>query len=224
MICMIVLGQMGAYGMDLNHRMELYVLMAALTVLAIYRHSANIKRLLDGTENKIYLSPERELKNLEVKDMAKISVLGAGSWGTALALLLYKNGHEVLLWSALEDEVKMLLEKREHEHKVPGVKLPEDMEITTDLKKSLEAPDVAVLAVPSPFTRKILRSRMAPYVREGQIIVNVAKGVKGKYSYDSERNHRAGNSCRRGGSAFRSRESCRRGGKRNPDYLCCKFS
>ena len=44
--------------------------------------------------------------------MAKISVLGAGSWGTALALLLYNNGHEVRLWSALEDEVKMLSEKR----------------------------------------------------------------------------------------------------------------
>ena len=44
--------------------------------------------------------------------MAKISVLGAGSWGTALALLLYHNGHEVTLWSALEDEVAMLLEKK----------------------------------------------------------------------------------------------------------------
>lgn len=109
--------------------------------------------------------------------MAKISVLGAGSWGTALALLLHKNGHEVLLWSALEDEVKMLREKREHEHKLPGVKIPEDMEITTDLKKSLEAPDVAVLAVPSPFTRSTSK-QMAPYVREGQIIVNVAKGVE----------------------------------------------
>lgn len=60
LICMIVLGQMGAYGMDLNHRMELYVLMAALTILAIYRHSANIRRLLDGTENKIYLSRKQK--------------------------------------------------------------------------------------------------------------------------------------------------------------------
>ena len=44
--------------------------------------------------------------------MAKISVLGAGSWGTALAVLLYNNGHEVMLWSALADEVKMLCDKR----------------------------------------------------------------------------------------------------------------
>lgn len=109
--------------------------------------------------------------------MAKISVLGAGSWGTALALLLYNNGHEVRLWSALEDEVKMLSEKREHESKLPGVRLPEDMEITTDLEKCLAGPDVAVLAVPSPFTRSTSR-QMAPYVRDGQIIVNVAKGVE----------------------------------------------
>lgn len=60
LICMIVLGQMGAYGMDPSHRVELYVLMAALTILAIYRHRENIKRLLDGTENKIYLSRKQK--------------------------------------------------------------------------------------------------------------------------------------------------------------------
>lgn len=109
--------------------------------------------------------------------MAKISVLGAGSWGTALSLLLYNNGHEVMLWSALEDEVKMLSEKREHASKLPGVKLPQEMEITTDLEKCLVDPDVAVLAVPSPFTRRTAAS-MAPYVRQGQKIVNVAKGVE----------------------------------------------
>lgn len=109
--------------------------------------------------------------------MAKISVLGAGSWGTALSLLLYNKGHEVCLWSALEDEVKMLREKREHASKLPGVKLPEDMEITTDLKAVLTEPDVAVLAVPSPFTRSTAK-QMAPFVRDGQKIVNVAKGVE----------------------------------------------
>lgn len=111
--------------------------------------------------------------------MAKISVLGAGSWGTALALLLHNNGHEVLLWSALEDEVKMLSEKREHESKLPGVRMPEDIRITADLAFSLKEPDVAVLAVPSPFTRSTAR-RMAPLVRDGQKIVNVAKGIEEK--------------------------------------------
>lgn len=109
--------------------------------------------------------------------MAKVSVLGAGSWGTALSLLLCKNGHEVTLWSALEDEVRMLCEKREHESKLPGVRLPKDMKITADLEDSLQDPDVAVLAVPSPFTRSTAH-RMAPFVKKGQIIVNVAKGVE----------------------------------------------
>ncbi len=109
--------------------------------------------------------------------MSKVSVLGAGSWGTALSLLLCKNGHEVTLWSALEDEVRMLCEKREHESKLPGVRLPEDMKITADLEDSLQDPDVAVLAVPSPFTRSTAH-RMAPFVKKGQIIVNVAKGVE----------------------------------------------
>lgn len=109
--------------------------------------------------------------------MAKISVLGAGSWGTALALLLYHNGHEVTLWSALEDEVAMLLEKREHTSKLPGVKLPEEIAITSDFEGSLKNPDVAVLAVPSPFTRSTAE-RMAPFTKKGQIVVNVAKGVE----------------------------------------------
>ena len=111
--------------------------------------------------------------------MAKISVLGAGSWGTALALLLHNNGHDVTLWSALKDEVDMLREKREHTSKLPGVKLPVEMEITTDLEGCLKDPEVAVLAVPSPFTRSTSK-QMAPFVRDGQIIVNVAKGVEEK--------------------------------------------
>lgn len=111
--------------------------------------------------------------------MAKISVLGAGSWGTALALLLHNNGHEVLLWSTLSDEVKMLNEKREHESKLPGVKLPEEILITADLNAALKEPDVVVLAVPSPFTRSTAH-RMAPLVHDGQKIVNVAKGIEEK--------------------------------------------
>ena len=69
--------------------------------------------------------------------MAKISVLGAGSWGTALSILLYNNGHEVILWSALGEEITTLREKREHVSKLPGVKIPEPIDITTDIERSL---------------------------------------------------------------------------------------
>lgn len=109
--------------------------------------------------------------------MAKISVAGAGSWGTALAILLHDNGHEVILWSTLKDEVSMLSEKREHESKLPGVKIPEEIAITDDLETTLKDRDLIVLAVPSPFTRSTARS-MKNLVRKGQIIVNVAKGIE----------------------------------------------
>ena len=109
--------------------------------------------------------------------MAKIGVIGAGSWGTALAALLYKNGNEVTVWSIMEQEIAMLREKREHVDKLPGVKLPKDMEFTTDLESAIVGKDLLVLAVPSPFTRSTSKN-MAPFVAEGQIIVNVAKGVE----------------------------------------------
>ena len=68
--------------------------------------------------------------------MAKVSVIGAGSWGTALALLLYKNGHDVTVWSYQEEEVRMLSEKREHVSKLPGVKIPEGIFFTADIKEA----------------------------------------------------------------------------------------
>ena len=109
--------------------------------------------------------------------MADISVIGAGSWGTALALLLYKNGHKVTVWSIMQDEIDMLKREHEHKDKLPGVKLPEDMEFTTDLEQAVKGKDVLVLAVPSPYTRSTSHS-MASYVEKGQIIVNVAKGIE----------------------------------------------
>lgn len=109
--------------------------------------------------------------------MANAGVIGAGSWGTALSVLLHKNGHQVTVWSIDENEVKMLNEKREHESKLPGVKIPEDMVITGDLEETVRGRDFLVMAVPSPFTRTTAR-KMKPYVAEGQIIVDVAKGIE----------------------------------------------
>ena len=68
-----------------------------------------------------------------VYDMASIGVIGAGSWGTALALLLSNNGHKVTVWSIMEKEIEMLINEHEHNDKLPGVKLPDDMEFTTHL-------------------------------------------------------------------------------------------
>lgn len=109
--------------------------------------------------------------------MAKVSVIGAGSWGTALAVVLHNNGHEVCIWSAIESEITMLSEKHEQVEKLPGVKLAEDMVFTTDLEQAVVEKDMLVLAVPSPFTRSTAAA-MKPYVAEGQLIVSVAKGIE----------------------------------------------
>lgn len=111
--------------------------------------------------------------------MADVSIIGAGSWGTALALLLHKNGHKVTVWSVVKEEIDMLLREHEHKDKLPGVKLPEDMDFTTDLESAVKGKDVLVLAVPSPYTRSTSHM-MKEYVTEGQIIVNVAKGLEEK--------------------------------------------
>ena len=101
----------------------------------------------------------------------------AGSWGTALAKVLDDNGHQVTVWSILEEEVAMLKEKREHETKLPGVRLSERIAFTTDLKEAAGNRDLLVLAVPSVYTRSTAHS-MAPFVAQGQRIVNVAKGIE----------------------------------------------
>lgn len=109
--------------------------------------------------------------------MKKISVIGAGGWGCALACVLAGNGHQVTLWSILDQEVKDLREKRENTAKLPGVKLPENIEITSDLQSACMDQALLVFAVPSVFIRST--SKMAaPYVRDGQVIVNVAKGIE----------------------------------------------
>lgn len=109
--------------------------------------------------------------------MANVAVIGAGSWGTALAKVLHTNGNDVTIWSVMEEEIKMLCEKHEHLDKLPGVKLPSDMKFTADLKVAMEGKEYLILAVPSVFTRSTAKS-MAPYVKEGQVIVCVAKGIE----------------------------------------------
>ena len=106
-----------------------------------------------------------------------VGVIGAGSWGIALTVLLDKNGSKVTVWSKFEEEVKMLSEKREYEDKLPGVKIPETVDFTTDLEAAVKNNEVLVMAVPSTFVRETAHL-MKEFVRPGQIIVNVAKGIE----------------------------------------------
>lgn len=109
--------------------------------------------------------------------MRKIGVIGAGSWGTALAVNLARNNHEVMIWSIIEEEINMLKEHREHVDKLPGVKLADEISFTTDIETAIKGMDLLVLAVPSIFTRSTSKL-MAPFVKDGQIIVCVAKGIE----------------------------------------------
>ena len=109
--------------------------------------------------------------------MSKVSVIGAGSWGTALALLLYHNGHQVTVWSIVSSEIEMLQKGHEHRDKLPGVKLPEDMIFTTDLQAAVQGKDLLVLAVPSPYTRSTAKL-LKDVTENGQIIMDVAKGIE----------------------------------------------
>lgn len=110
--------------------------------------------------------------------MKQITFLGAGSWGTALAILLAKNGHKVTLWSKIKEEVQMLTEHREHLQRLPGVKLPSSIEITENLEQAVEhGTDLIVFAVASPFVRSTAKE-VAAMIPQGQRLVNVAKGVE----------------------------------------------
>ena len=109
--------------------------------------------------------------------MRKIGIIGAGSWGTALAVNLTRNQHEGVIWSIMEDEIKMLEEHREHLDKLPGIKLADSISFTTDMEKAIKGMDMLVLAVPSIFTRSTAKN-MAPFVEDGQIIACVGKGIE----------------------------------------------
>ena len=112
---------------------------------------------------------------------ADIGIVGAGSWGIALAHLLSCNGHKVTVWSRSEDSVAKLRAYRGNEDKLPGVKLDESVEFTSDLERTVRAKDIIVLVVPSAHMRETVR-RIKPFIDEDsehqQIIVNCSKGIE----------------------------------------------
>jgi glycerol-3-phosphate dehydrogenase (NAD(P)+) len=103
-----------------------------------------------------------------------ITVIGAGGWGTALAVLLCGNGHRVTLWGRLPEEVEPILATRENKLLLPGVKVPEEITVTLDTKAALRAAEMIVFAVPSHGMRPICRQLGATHA----ILVHVAKGIE----------------------------------------------
>lgn len=108
--------------------------------------------------------------------MKKIGVLGAGTWGIALAQMLSCSGHSVQVWSALPQEIDALSATRVHPN-LPGVTLQDEITYTKDISAVCEGKDILLFAVPSPFVRATARAAK-PYVAKHQVIVDVAKGIE----------------------------------------------
>ena len=108
--------------------------------------------------------------------MTKIGILGAGTWGVALARMLTNCGHDVVVWSALPEEIDRLEATRRHPN-LPGMVIPEATRFTRDLETACEGVDIQLFAVPSVFVRHTARAA-APYIPDGRIIVDVAKGME----------------------------------------------
>lgn len=111
----------------------------------------------------------------------KIMVLGSGGWGTALAVLLHQNGHEVTMWTFFPEEAERLRRLRTNEKLLPGVTIPEEIPITSELSPAREA-ELIVLAVPS-FAVSSTAESIAGLIRPGTVVVNVGKGLDAKHGY-----------------------------------------
>lgn len=104
----------------------------------------------------------------------KVTVLGAGGWGTALAIIARANGHEVTLWGRNAAHLRELADSRENKTYLPGIPLPEDMRLEPNLEKAVANADCAVLAVPS----KAFREVAAALAGFPGMIVSVTKGIE----------------------------------------------
>lgn len=106
----------------------------------------------------------------------KIGVLGAGTWGMALARMLSLSEHEVTVWSAIAEEIDSLDSTRRHKN-LPGVIIPDAIVLTKSIEKVCSDKDILLFAVPSVYVRTTTAAA-APFVPDGQLIVDVAKGIE----------------------------------------------
>lgn len=108
---------------------------------------------------------------------AKIGVLGGGSWGTALAILLADKGHDVTMWLRDEKQFKQMNELKVNQKYLPNVKLPYNLMLTLDLEEVTFNKDMILLSVPTHGVREALNN-CKRYIKPNQIMVNVAKGIE----------------------------------------------
>ena len=109
--------------------------------------------------------------------MKKIAVIGAGSWGTALAVMLEQDGHDVTMWARNAEAVENMKQTRENKQYLPGVLLGENIDVTTDAKKAIAQKEIVISAVPSRAVRETM-TKFADLFQKDAIVVNVAKGLE----------------------------------------------
>jgi glycerol-3-phosphate dehydrogenase (NAD(P)+) len=109
----------------------------------------------------------------------KVTVLGAGSWGTTLALVLLGNGHDVTLWTYKPEQAQLMRELHENPAFLPGLSIPPTLKILTDIEQASDGKEMIVAAVPSQFLRSVVQ-RIAHLDLERTIVCNVAKGIENK--------------------------------------------
>ena len=107
----------------------------------------------------------------------KISILGAGTWGIALAALLVKNKQEVTVWSAIPSEIDDLIKTGVHKN-LPDIILPNSIKYTKDIEKAAEVAEMIIFVVPSSFIRETAK-KILPFLKNGTIPVTAAKGIEG---------------------------------------------
>lgn len=107
----------------------------------------------------------------------KIAVIGSGSWGSAVAVLLAGKGYDVWLWSWQQAETDRLCRDRENKEFLPNVKFPDNITCSHDMQKCAENAEIIVCAAPSPATRVTAR-QLSPFVKDGQIVMNISKGLE----------------------------------------------
>lgn len=109
----------------------------------------------------------------------KISVIGSGSWGTAVAVMLAQKGYEIYLWSWQQAETDRLNADRENKEFLPGVSFPDNIICSHDMAEIVESAELIICAVPSPATRTTAKA-LGEVVKDGQIILNISKGLENK--------------------------------------------
>lgn len=110
------------------------------------------------------------------KKISPVTVLGAGSYGTALAILLARNGHDVLLWGHHSQDLAIYAKERKNQHFLPDIDFPDNLNIEADLAKAVMATDILLIVVPSHAFREVL-TKTSPYLHKNSKIVWATKGL-----------------------------------------------